>query len=742
MNCKLHVHVTFNFSPQYLDVLSKLSSILDGYKTITFKELKIAKLIFYGTPRTGKTTLRKKLIDAECITPEPSTHIAETCDPVFVERVIMTGEEDSEWKWTVQGLDDIAKTLLQCLENKLLHSPPPNHQVDIEKKNSIKKKVIKRQTSSISLSISNSHHRNDPATCVVSLSEGLTDVIKEDSTIMTSSPIRPPQLTMQSDVNIDIKQLFLNAVKTGKWSEVVSALHVLDKAMLIQIIDGGGQPSFQEIFPLLISGPSVTLLMFKLTDDLLQSYPVHYQPSDRDEVEHKWQDTYVVRDCISHALSSLISLRPDSVKSKPNDPLHSKVLLVGTHRDQLQGSEDQKKAEILQSAQSLLGWLRQSKAFKLISAHSIEDFITDISNFNPEDIIRIRKKIENLISQREPQYIPAPWLVFDFILHKYAKTHMIRKVDIMVCRNIAELCGIKDDEIRVILHYLHHVAGTLLHYPDIPELQHCVITDFQLIFDSISKVIIQYFDKSADISDGELFHKKGRFKASVLQKIDCCLSVSELLALLQYRHIVSQMGKESFFMPSVLPKGKVEPSSADSCSFLVMFEHGYCPVGLFCAATTTLIFAHKWEVNRSEQFRNRISFVVSMSGNWYTIVFTAFSVHYEVKLVDKAVPPQIKLEIYKAISEVFGKICKDLEIQPPVYGFYCPGACTYDGSTYTQYQHPAKCMFGNSEAKQMKCFYTDTISKLTDEHKMWFQKVLKLFNVFDKWYTMCILFLW
>ena len=706
---------------------------MDGYKTITFKELKIAKLVFYGTPRTGKTTLRKKLIGAECITPEPSTHIAETCDPVFVERIIMTGEEEREWKWTVQGLDDIAKTLLKCLDNKLLHSPPPNRQVN--KKYSFEKNVAKRQTSSTLLSISNTHHRNDPATCAVPLPEGLTKVIKEDSTIMTSSPIGPSQLSMQSDVNIDIKQLFLNAVKTGKWSEVVSTLHILDKAMLIQMIDGGGQPSFQEIFPLLISGPSVTLLMFKLTDDLLESNPVHYQPSDRDEVEHKWQDTYVVRDCISHALSSLISLQPDSIKSKPNDP---KVLLVGTHRDQLKGSEDQKKAEILKCAQLLLGWLHQSKAYELISAHSIEDFITDISNFNPEDIIRIRKKIENLISQREPQNIPAPWLVFDFILHKYAKTHMMRKVDITVCRNIVELCGIKDDEIGVILHYLHHVAGTLLHYPDIPELQHCVITDFQLIFDSISKVIIQYFDKSADISDGELFHKKGRFKASVLQKIDCCLSVSELLALLQHRHIVSKMEENSFFMPSVLPKAKVGPSSADSCSFLVMFEHGYCPVGLFCAATTKLIVAHKWEVNTSEQFRNRISFLCSISGNWYAIVFTAFSVHYEVKLVDKDVPSQIKLEIYKAISEAFGKICKDLEIRPPVYGFYCPGTCTYDGSTYPQYQHPAKCMFGCSEAKQMKCFYTDTISKLTDEHKMWFQKVVKLFDVSDKWHSMCI----
>ena len=49
----------------------------------------------------------------------------------------------------------------------------------------------------------------------------------------------------------------------------------------------------------------------------------------------------------------------------------------------------------------------------------------------------------------------------------------------------------------VVLHYLHFVAGTLLYYSEIPTLNQYVITDFQLIFDSISKIIIQYFDDNS-----------------------------------------------------------------------------------------------------------------------------------------------------------------------------------------------------------------------------------------------------
>ena len=66
-------------------------------------------------------------------------------------------------------------------------------------------------------------------------------------------------------------------LKTGKWEEVVGALN-FDKATFLQIIDGGGQPSFQDVFPLLISGPSLTVLVFKLTDDLEALHPVQYQP--------------------------------------------------------------------------------------------------------------------------------------------------------------------------------------------------------------------------------------------------------------------------------------------------------------------------------------------------------------------------------------------------------------------------------------------------------------------------------
>ena len=249
----------------------------------------------------------------------------------------------------------------------------------------------------------------------------------------------------------------------------------------------------------------------------------------------------------------------------------------------------------------LYGWLHQSKAFESIHVRSINDFITAIDNNNEMDIALVRRKIEELISRLDPQDIPAPWLVFDFVLHKFAKLNKLRKVQKSDCEKIAHICCINDDEINLVLHYLHFEAGTLLYYSDIPKLNQYVITDFQPIFDSISKSIIQYFDDDSVHGPHkkfkDLLKQKGHLDKSVLKSVQGCLEVDELLTLLHHRHIISKIeGTNMYFMPSVLPKIELSFNLlSNSSSFLVLFDHGYCPVGLFCAATTRLIVAQKWE---------------------------------------------------------------------------------------------------------------------------------------------------
>ena len=178
-----------------------------------------------------------------------------------------------------------------------------------------------------------------------------------------------------------------------------------------------------------------------------------------------------------------------------------------------------------------------------------------------------------------------------------------------------------------------------------------------------------------------------------------------------------------YFMPSVLPKDRLSCNvSSKSLSFLVLFDHGYCPVGLFCAATIELIVSHKWELNKgASQFRNKINFYCPCSGKSYSVMFSEFSAHYEVCLMGEILP-EVKFEIYRNMNDVLSTVCKDMKYPSPTYGFYCPKRCMYDNGSYVQDPHPATCAF-NDESQEMKCYYSGTPSDLSTKHKQWFMKV-------------------
>ena len=728
-----------------------MSGILAGYKHISFHQFKIGKLIFYGTPRAGKTTLRKQLIrNTEGMlqtssTPEPSTHIAEIGSPILIERIFAQNEEKKEWRWTVKELDDIAKMLLGSYEQSkcenVQHELPQSNYID---------NVSLGPTSTV---ITGHQHLGKPhiqqtatTSTATSMSETSMQTTKMETIQVTSTSADVADVQNdQSSSKVDIKQLFLNAVRTEQWSEVLIALHSLNNSMLLQVIDGGGQPTFQEIFPLLVSGPSVTLIIFKLTDGLTEPKAVTYKRNDGTECT--WQDSYVVKESIFHALSSVCS----RINGNPH------ILLVGTHKDKLEGSEDQKMTTIEKFAESLCGWLQESKPYKYMNIKCINDLIVGINNFESNDILKVKAEIEKLIQYITPKDIPAPFLIFDFVLHSYAKSERLRKVEKIKCQEIALLCGVKEDEFEKVLEFLRDNAGTVLYYADIEELKDYVITDFQLIFDSISIIIIQYFEDNSengpDLIDKQLLHVKGQLKADVLKEVEGCLNKDELLSLLKHRHIISKMGENVFFMPSVLPKA-CNKSFNKSDSFLVMFDDGYSPIGLFCAVTTRLIVEQKWNIVKYyDQFRNRISFDYEVSGLTHQIIFSSFSFYYEVHLLpynkDASKQPgrNVMFAVFRAIKEAFSKVTTDMRYPCPLYGFYCPNDCpcpqyrhpakhAFDDKaqekefTYPQYQHPAKCAFDDN-AQEMKCYYTDTPTTLTEEHKAWFLQVcfLTLLNL-------------
>ena len=623
-----------------------------------------------------------------CDAPEPSTPIADICSPILIERVLAKSEENNEWRWTVQGLDDIAKTLLLSLDIELLSK------TDYPTLHTEKKNILVPNSNIITGDQDGGKLQQELQDIIITNATTAISPLPAQTIIAETVDVATGVQDEQSNSEVNIAQLFFQAIETGQWSEVVSALHILDNSMLLQVIDGGGQPTFQEIFPLLISGPSVRLLIFKLTDDLQKSYSVHYQP--KHGLEQTWLDSeYVVKDFISHAISNQLYL----TTKRQYD---SKLLLVGTHKDKLEGSEEEKIVQIERITTLLHDLIHESKWIK------VQRF-TGIDNFETKDIMKIKKSIEELISQTLPLGTPAPWMVFDFVLHKYAKIKKLHKVEKAKCY---EICGVKDDETDVVIHFFHYEAGTLLYYSDIPDLNNWVITDFQPIVDSISKVIAQYF-----CNHGEQGNKysRGLLKIETLRQTDSCLEPGQLLSLMKHRQLICMTKDGMIFMPSLLPSIELAYCN-NSCSFLIMFEQFCCPTGLFCAVSTRLVNAHNWDINMAVlQFKNKMCFQYLDSGVSYSVLFIAYNSYYEVCFNEKSTP-QIRFDIFKAINESFTKVCKDLQHILPSYGFYCTCGATISH----QREHIARV---ECDYKKMKCCLSSILLELTGYQRTWFHQV-------------------
>ena len=129
------------------------------------------------------------------------------------------------------------------------------------------------------------------------------------------------------------------------------------------------------------------------------------------------------------------------------------------------------------------------------------------------EISQIQKNLKGIINKFFPAIpIPETWLMFRILLHLLNKPI----VSLTQCKEIANRLKMSTPVEESIL-FFHHNIGSLMHYSDIPCMKDVVICNPQVIFDSISKLIISKFRdcnralKPRDVDD---FLQKGIFKLS------------------------------------------------------------------------------------------------------------------------------------------------------------------------------------------------------------------------------------
>ena len=688
--------------------------------------LKYLKVLFFGPPRTGKTSMRRRLVgEIQNFAKEPvqvSTGTAEHYDVIVKEDKNTTSTtvitEKSNWlsikvlcgkEKNTHLLDEELRLLYQCIsetQNKSHHiqtgkpsdensspvspnenSPPKGNESLNENKSPVRDEQQSpvKDKENVSRTKTTESNSNTSASWVTP--------VREQEHEHSAKYIEREEI----DKEFEAFDQFLHESGEGQNKDL------LEGTILMNMVDTGGQPAFLEMLPALTMGPALYLIFFRLNQELKQTYEIQYVSKDNEEVP-LGGSSYTVEDVIFQALSSIACFSCASPK-KDNMPVPSHAaVLVGTHKDKLESDTDAKvkaKDDVLRKNLNKILKCDFRKIDKIIvHSFSSEQLVFAVDNVTggKAELASVRKRLQQIIEQmfKDGKFdIPASWLMFSIFLRKMGKSIM----SLSQCHMIGERLNVSDT--GEALWFLHHCVGVLMHFPEVNNIKDIVICNPQIVFDGVTNLILDSFRiESVCDSIHNKFKETGQFRFEDIQKIPestgDSLPLPKLVKLLEYLNIISPITPEDsspqsdvYFMPAVLRYAKKDELSMKQSTtdplppLMIHFKCGFVPVGVFCAKIASLV-SQGWKLhNKSGHIlcKNRATFRI-FDGT-YDITLISIPKWFEVHIACIASPDKPLHEICQVVLQT---VCNTLDqvISKMNYG-------QVFGSDETPYELGFKC---------------------------------------------------
>ena len=626
--------------------------------------------VFVGPARSGKNSVMERLLGRIPSTVSPSTGVAENIVHVkVIQKSTTFAANVKESLWSVMDSDD------EAIKLSLINT-------DVTMEVSPSKSVISTHSSGR----------------------------LPDSFI---SPTQLVKVALREKGKKDLEELQRHFHKT--WS--------------LYLTNTGGQMEFQEVLPLLVSGPSIFFYVFRLDRDINTRYIIEYDCEDGTKAELSKSSLTTLEDLLQ-TLATIAAMGTFGLQRRERP----KVFIVGTHMDQLP------RSQILNVDHQLQEAIKSTAHYKdLVEFASPSQLIFTVNNFseNESDFQDMRTAVERVVEREAFKMTsPAHWLIFSLVLRQI-------KSDVITydqCREIARQCGLADEELDEALHFIHSKMGLIRYFP-YEEIKHLVVLRPQFLFDKVTEMIINTFtfDKVGKQAM-EDFKKKGIFSLEQFEAISSRTNTSmkafEFVKLLETLRIAAPFrmnGKLMYFFPSVLTHTEEIPvihqltlACTPVPNVMVTFKCGYCPKGL-AGALVTYLMANEmkcsesflWKLDHETIFRNQVSFEV---GPLDTIVLKISSTHLEIICTvntkfknRKACPlPMLCTEIYKAVDSGIKQITSDIDYVNAEHSFTFPCECKEVSTA-----HPGELEYVSGEPFCLTCSKTREQHDLPANHDYW-----------------------
>ena len=691
--------------------------------------------VFVGPARSGKNSLMKRLLGQMPSPVSPSTGVAESVVQVKVNKSTTFAANVKELLWSIVDYDDEAIRLI-CDSQDTVHQ--------LEKLSLSHDHVPEVLNTTNSITNIDEIVHNHVSTSKTTVEEGISLTVQKDSLLVQDSSTQSEVWLMQhSDSQqhcrlpdsyvppMDIVKLALR--KKGK-VPIEILQQDFQKTWSLYLTNTGGQMEFQEVLPLLVSGPSMFFFTFRLDRDLNERYVIEYELSDGTKVE-PYTSSLTSIDGILQTLASIAAMGTFIYKGiqRSTVALRPKVFLVGTHKDQLDSKTA--KEHIARVDKQLQEAIKSTAHYKdIIEFSSKGQLIFTVNNFSESDtdFKSIRLAVERIVNKREFQMTsPAHWFIFSLVLRKLEPNI----ISYRVAQEIAKQCGVFEDELKEALYFIHSKLGLIRYFP-YEDVKNLVVIHPQFLFDKVTELIVDTFtfEEAGEHAANEFKHK-GMFSLREFETIssrkNASIKPSPFAKLLERLRIAApfQMdGNRMYFFPCVLAHTSMETPAhqlSTLCTpvpnLVITFKCGYCPKGLPGALLTYLMAnemksVYHWTLCHDKIFRNQVSFKV---GPLDTVVFKIWSTYLEIVFIpknfkgrDSKCPKEsVCFSICQAVDAGIEQVISDINYVNAQHSFTFPCGCKSG--------HPGQLELIDYEPFCLSCSKTGEQYKLPSGYELW-----------------------
>ena len=686
--------------------------------------LRVVRCGLFGAPRVGKTSSMRRLtneienleeVKGNCPLPSTGIDVPITVSLYSTMQHAQLPVLIADQEWNRKDLDSQLQMILQCIITDDDGTPLPGLVTTLS--------PATGQTNTIPALASEAGSRL-PASSSQSNLSNTSQSLFMSSAVPEATPQTTTDLVSPLPKNFNSRYI-RNLIKQKSWKKMRNLLKEFKDVTLLNVVDTGGQPEYQDILPVLFGGSGLSLLFFNLAQDPETPYPVVYRHVEEGMESREYRSQFTTLQMLFQVLSTLTS-------TSRND--QQAAILVGTHRDQVARSEIDALEDKVQGALEETEFLKSDiiKSFQAVGKKRIV-FPLDNMTGDKSEIKRLQKIISDVVKHFKRIPLPTSWLLFHLALrYLYEKEPGYCTMD--QCVQLAAQCGIQEKDVPLVLSYFHDNFGTILYFSNVPCLKDIVICNPSIIFTAINSLVAESFTNNPH--NPHIAHKireTGEISQTIIDRI--CVSGRALpshyiIELLKYHNLItviqssSKSEKTALFMPCLLHYCNEQQTlellhSLNPAPLFIHFSCGYTPMGFFTGFIVSL--AEDWMLEE-KRFKNQVSFVINKTSLARCTLISHLN-HIEVQAQESNEDCIIiRQTLLSKIETMKSKLAYLKDVEPQLR-LLCPFS--------TESKQFATC-YDEDRPEKMYCPFhvssSDRVHKLLPKHKIWFSS----FNVSAK----------